>query len=125
MMQVRYLHKKSGFTLIELIITVAIIGVLASATMPLLKMTVQRTKENELKANLREIRSAIDAYKKAGDEGKIEKKADATGYPPSLEILVEGVENIKSPAREKVVFVFDVYSLSEQIGINGVPYAKW
>lgn len=161
-------NKQQGFSLIELIVTVVIVAILASATMPLLKMTVQRTKENELRTHLREMRAAIDAYKLAADQGRIKKNMDETGYPPSLEVLVEGVEDIKSPKRKTIKFlrriptdpmavndtvagetveasdmwglrsyespadepeegedVFDVYSLSQKIGLNGVPYAKW
>ena len=155
-----------GFTLIELIATVTIVAVLASAAMPVLKMTVQRSKENELRANLRQIREAIDAYKKAADDGRIKKDIDANGYPPNLEILVNGVINEKDANKSTLKFlrripldpmtpvenaeiqdlpnnwglrsydsdaanpeagedVFDVYSLSQQLGINGVPYAKW
>ncbi len=157
-----------GFTLIELLVTLAIIGILASATMPMIKMSVQRNKEAELKHNLRTIREAIDAYKQAVDDGKIKKTVDASGYPPNLEILVEGVENAKSPDKQKLYFlrripldpmtpiettpgveldmsevwglrsydseadepregkdVYDVYSLSPNVGLNGIPYAKW
>jgi general secretion pathway protein G len=155
-----------GFTLIELIVTVSIVAVLASAVMPMLKMTVQRSKENELRANLRQIREAIDAYKKAADDGRIKKQIDASGYPPNLEILVKGVVNEKDAKKSVLKFlrripldpmtpvenakiedlpnnwglrsynsdaakpvvgddVYDVYSQSQQLGINGVPYAKW
>jgi general secretion pathway protein G len=94
-----------GFTLIELIITVAIVAILASAVMPLAQVTVQRHKEQELRAALRQIREAIDAYKQAADEGRIEKKADASGYPPSLEVLVEGVEDIRKPDKPRIYFL--------------------
>ena len=155
-----------GFTLIELIVTVTIVAVLASAVMPMLKMTVQRSKENELRANLRQIREAIDAYKKAADDGRIKKQIDASGYPPNLEVLVKGVVNEKDANKSVLKFlrripldpmtpvenaetedlpnnwglrsytsdaakpvagddVYDVYSKSQQLGINGVPYAKW
>ncbi len=155
-----------GFTLIELIVTVTIVAVLASVAMPMLKMTVQRSKENELRANLRQIREAIDAYKKAADDGRIKKSIEDTGYPPNLEILVNGVVNEKDANKNKLKFlrripldpmtpvtnaesdylpnnwglrsycsdaadpvagddVFDVYSQSQQLGINGVPYSKW
>jgi len=155
-----------GFTLIELIVTVTIVAVLASAVMPMLKMTVQRSKENELRANLRQIREAIDAYKKAADDGRIKKQIDASGYPPNLEVLVKGVVNEKDANKSVLKFlrripldpmtpvgnaetedlpnnwglrsytseyakpeagddVYDVYSQSQQLGINGLPYAKW
>src|SRR5512145_2632673 len=94
-----------GFTLIELLIVVAIVALLASIAAPLAELGYQRGKEQELRAALREIREAIDAYKRAGDEGKIERKADSSGYPPTLETLVEGVEEKTSAERRKIFFL--------------------
>ena len=160
------IYQLKGFTLIELIVTVTIVAILASVAMPMLQMSVQRSKENELRANLRHIREAIDTYKKAADEGRIKKNIEETGYPPNLEILVNGVVDEKDINKNKLKFlrkipldpmtsaadkntddlpnnwglrsyasdankpeqgadVFDVYSLSQQIGINGIAYAKW
>ena len=142
-----------------------IVAILASAAMPMLQVSVQRTKENELRANLRQIREAIDAYKKAADEGRIKKTIEQSGYPPNLEVLVDGVVDEKDVNKNKIKFlrrvmldpmnpvqsstdsirhnwglrsyesdadkpqegsdVYDIYSLSQQIGINGVPYEKW
>jgi general secretion pathway protein G len=156
-----------GFTLIELVATVTMVAILASAALPMLQMSVQRAKENELRANLRQIREAIDAYKKLADteNGPIKKMEGKTGYPPNLEVLVEGVVDERSPNKDKIKFlrripidpmqppsessenlsnnwglrsyesdaddpkagddVYDVYSRSAQVGINGVPYAQW
>ena len=94
-----------GFTLIELVITVAIVALLASVALPLAEVTVQRNKEKDLRVALREIRTAIDAYKRAGDEGVIEKKADETGYPPTLAALVEGVPDKRKTDGTKVYFL--------------------
>ncbi|WP_019143023.1 type II secretion system protein [Noviherbaspirillum massiliense] len=98
-------HKHRGFTLLELVITVAIVAVLASIALPLAEVSVQRSKEQELRTSLRQIREAIDAYKQAADEGKIARSAQESGYPPSLNALVEGVENIKDPGRSKLYFL--------------------
>ena len=165
-MKPRRIQQLKGFTLIELIVTVTIVAILASVAMPMLQMSVQRNKEIELRANLRQIREAIDAYKKAVDEGRIKKSIEETGYPPNLEILVNGAVDEKDINRNKLKFlrkipldpmttsadkntdnlpnnwglrsyaseasdpqqgadVFDVYSLSQKIGINGIAYAKW
>jgi len=86
-----------GFTLIELVITVAIVGVLALMAMPLLEVAAQRQKEAELRTSLRQIREAIDAYHQAVQEKRIESPADASGYPPNLEILVDGAPDITKP----------------------------
>jgi general secretion pathway protein G len=163
--------KNSGFTLIELVVTVAIVAILATVALPMLQLSVQRVKENELRANLRQIREAIDAYKKVADieNGPIKRTISQSGYPPSLDVLVNGVVDEKDPNKHKIRFlrsipldpmqpvdqassqssndllnnwglrsykseanspaegddVYDVYSRSKQIGINGVPYNQW
>ncbi len=94
-----------GFTLIELVITVAIIGLLASAALPLASMAIQREKESELRAALRDIRSGIDAYKEAAERGNITVDADASGYPPDLRVLFEGVEDARSPDKLMIYFM--------------------
>jgi general secretion pathway protein G len=145
-----------GFTLIELLIVVAIVALLASIAAPLAELSYQRGKERELRAALREIREAIDAYKRASDDGKIERKADASGYPPSLATLVEGVQDKTSPEKPRIFFlrrvpqdpltggewglrsfastaadpqpgkdVYDVYSRSDGVGLNKLPYREW
>ena len=86
---------RHGLTIIELIITVAILTVLGMLVLPLTQMTVKRTKELELRRNLREIRTAIDNYKKAYDDAvdvkKTKQKAvDKSGYPETFELLIEG-----------------------------------
>jgi general secretion pathway protein G len=94
-----------GFTLIELAITLAILGVLASVALPLAELAVKRAKEQELRAGLRQIRSALDEYKKAVDEGRVAKKADESGYPPRLELLVDGAVDAKDPGRRRIYFL--------------------
>ena len=94
-----------GFTLIELVITVAIIAVLASVALPLNELVAQRAKEQDLRRSLREIREAIDAHKQASDEGRILKRVGESGYPKRLEDLVAGVEDQKSPRKERIYFL--------------------
>jgi len=98
-------RSQTGFTLIELVITVAIVGLLASAAIPLASMAIQRQKETELRSALREIRGAIDAYKAAGEQGSVMLKADGSGYPPDLKVLVEGVDDARSPEKAKLYFL--------------------
>jgi general secretion pathway protein G len=152
-----------GFTLIELVVTVAIVSILALAAVPVMELSAKRQKESQLRDSLRELRTGIDAYRRAVDEGKVEKKVGESGYPHRLEELVNGVENIQDPNKGKIVFlrrlprdpfnpeagqapaqswgkrsygsppeaplegsdVFDVYSLSPETGLNGVPYREW
>ena len=149
-------NETQGFTLIELLIAVAIVALLASVAMPLAEVQVQRGKEADLRHALREVREAIDAYKRAVDDGAIEKPADRSGYPPTLAALVEGAVDKRDPKGGRLYFlrripadpisgqewglrsyaspadspqpgrdVFDIYSKSEQVGLNGFPYKEW
>ena len=94
-----------GFTLIELMVTVAIVAVLASIAFPVAELAVQRSKEQELRRSLREIRDAIDAYKQASDDGRIVKIVGTTGYPKTLDVLVDGIDDSKSPTKAKIYFM--------------------
>jgi general secretion pathway protein G len=88
-------ERQGGFTFVELLVVVALVGVLASAVMPLAKVSMQRAREAELRRALREIRTAIDSYKDAVDQGQIPAtrvRPGSEGYPPDLETLVVGVE---------------------------------
>jgi len=97
--------RPSGFTLIELVIVLAILALLASVAVPITELSVQRTKEQELHRHLWQIREAIDAYKRAYDEGHITRKLNATGYPPTLETLVDGVEDQRHPDKRRIYFL--------------------
>ena len=94
-----------GFTLVELMITVAIVGVLVSLAVPVKETIVKREQERGLRAALREIRSGLDAYKRAVDEGKVKVEVGDSGYPKALDDLVNGVENISSPDHKKIYFL--------------------
>lgn len=156
-------RRARGFTLLELVITVAIVGILASVVVPLGELNARRAKEHELRSALREIRTAIDAYQRAVREGNVQRRADGSGYPPTLEDLVSGVPDAKNPGQAQIYFlrrlprdpfntdpdvpaaatwgkrayasppenpqegddVFDVYSRTEKVGLNGIAYRDW
>lgn len=157
------MRRARGFTLIELVVTVAIVGILASIAVPLGEISLQRAKESELRSALRQIREALDTYKRAADEGRVQRRTGGSGYPRSLDELAGGVEDAKNPAQAKIFFlrrlprdpfhpqpdvpaadtwgkraytsppdapaegddVFDVYSRSERVGLNGTAYREW
>jgi general secretion pathway protein G len=157
------MKRPAGFTLIELVATLAILGVLASIALPLAEISVQRGREQELHRALRDIRDAIDAYKRASDEGRIARDAGGSGYPRSFAALVEGVTDARDPKRAKLFFlrrlprdpmhpdvsvdaaaswgkrsyaseaddpkegedIYDVFSRSAGLGLNGVEYRRW
>jgi general secretion pathway protein G len=96
---------QAGFTIIELLVTLVIVSILASAILPMAELTVQRNKEQDLRHALREIREALDAYRQAGDEGRVVRKANESGYPPTLALLVDGVPDAKKPNGARIYFL--------------------
>ena len=94
-----------GFSLVELLVVIVIVSVLASIGLPLAELAHRRQQEAELQTALRTLRDALDAYKRSVDEGHITRDAGASGYPPSLQALVDGVEDAKSPVRAKLYFL--------------------
>jgi general secretion pathway protein G len=97
--------RNRGFTLIEMVITVAIVGLLATSALPLAELGVRRVKEQDLRIALRTIRNGLDAYKEASDAGRVEKKVGDSGYPPTLDALADGIVDVKSPNRDKIYFL--------------------
>jgi general secretion pathway protein G len=98
----------SGFSFVELLVVTTLIGILASAVMPLAQVAMQRTREVELRRTLRELRTAIDHYKDAADQGMIaatELKLGNEGYPPTLAVLVEGVRAAGDATQRKLKFL--------------------
>ena len=143
-----------GLTLVELIVTVAILGILASAAVPIARFKVQRDKERELRYDLWQMRDAIDKYKDAADKNAFQTKVDSQGYPPGLDELVKGVDvqgkKVKflrkipiDPMTGKAEWgmhsmqddpksdsyggqsVFDVYSKSTGTALDGTKYSDW
>jgi prepilin-type N-terminal cleavage/methylation domain-containing protein len=95
---------QSGFTFIELAVTVAIVALLATLVLPMAEVMVKRSQEHELHLALREIRTALDAYKQAVDDGRIASEMDKSGYPPLLKVLVEGAIDERSPNRNSKIY---------------------
>jgi general secretion pathway protein G len=143
-----------GLTLIELIVTAAILAVLASAAAPMAQFEVKRQKERELRYDLWMMRASIDKYKDVADRGAVQTKVDSQNYPPDLETLVNGVDiqgkTVKflrrippDPMTGKPDWglhsmqddpdsesyggqsVFDVYSRSQGTALDGTKYSSW
>jgi general secretion pathway protein G len=155
----RFQHRRSakpggGFTLLELIIATAILAVLSMMAVPLARVTISREKERMLRADLWEMRDAIDRYKDLADRGGFQIKVDSQGYPPDLESLVKGVDVQGKKIRflRKIPVdpmtgttewglrsmqddpdsdswggqsVFDVYTKSLGSGLDGTKYKDW
>lgn len=95
----------AGFTFIELLVTLGILAILASIALPLGQLSMQRKQEHELRVALIQIRDALDAYKLAHSQGRIFQGLGGSGYPPSLDVLVDGVVDQRSPTRERIYFM--------------------
>ena len=96
------MRRSAGFSLIELVVTLAILALLASVAVPFAQLVQQRHREGELREALRQIRTALDAYRQGVREGRIEAAADASGYPPDLDVLWQGVADKTRPDASRI-----------------------
>lgn len=103
-MTMKKLPRQSGFTFIEVAVTLAIVALLATMVLPMAELVVKRNKEHDLHLALREIRTALDAYKQAVADGRIATTMGKSGYPPQLGVLVEGVTDEQSPDRKSKIY---------------------
>ena len=149
--------RRSGYTMVELVLVTTLLVTLAAVAMPASKYTVRRAKEIELRQALRTMRNAIDEFKRYSDAGLIPVELGTDGYPGELEVLIEGVDLVgqidkqvrflrripRDPMTGEYEWgmrsyqddfdstswggenIFDVYSQSEGVGLNKVPYKEW
>jgi general secretion pathway protein G len=96
---------QAGFSLVELLVAAAIMGLLATVALPMAELTLRREKERQLRIALRDIRQAIDAYKAAATAGSIALTPGQSGYPPSLADLVIGIQDASSSGGQKQYFL--------------------
>lgn len=99
------MRRSRGFTLIEIVVAAAIVGLLATMAMPLAERVSLRDKESQLRRGLRDIRTALDAHRDAVKAGKIRQPADLHGYPQKLEDLVDGVPDATDPKGERRIYL--------------------
>lgn len=114
-------RREKGLTLVEVVVTIAVLLILAGAVMPLAKVTLKRQKELELRRALRTMRQAIDLFKQYSDQGLIEKEGvDSEGYPPELETLVEGVPQVGTTKKLKFLrrIPMDPFTHSDEWGLR-------
>jgi general secretion pathway protein G len=104
MISLRIMRRPRGFTLIEMLVTVTIVGLLSTIAFPMLELAAKRGHEQELREALRQIRTALDSYRQGVDEGRIVEETKGSGYPPSLEVLVSGVVDAKSPNKSQMIY---------------------
>ena len=152
---IRKLHGNRGFTLAELVMVVALIALLSTIVLPVAKFTVKRRKEADLRLALRQVRTAIDEYKRLSDQGLIPVKIGGEGYPEELEELVEGVQIVGQETKQRFLRripvdplthedwelrsyqddpdatgwggqnVYDIRTTSEGVALDGTKYADW
>lgn len=94
-----------GFTLIEMVVTVAIVGLLASVALPMAEVLSKRTREQELHRALREIRDALDRHRRAVEEGRVIQSIGSSGYPATLQVLVDGVPDAASADKNARIYL--------------------
>ncbi|MBI3231348.1 MAG: type II secretion system protein [Burkholderiales bacterium] len=115
----------AGFSFVELMFSLAVMAVLASIAVPMIQNTLQREKEQQLRLALQEIRSAIDAYKRANDDGRVMRKEGDTAYPKQLEDLVTGVQDQRSPSKRNLQFLRRIPRDPFAVDQNGNPADSW